>query len=385
MATRELVISQSEMREWRQDFHRHPETAFEEIRTAATVADRLRQFGLQVTTGIGRTGVVGTLRNSDGPGIALRADMDALHISEENSFGYRSQTPGKMHACGHDGHMTMLLGAARHLAETRRFKGTVQFIFQPAEENEAGGKAMIDDGLFERFPADTVYGMHNWPGLQAGHFDLCKGPIMAAFDTFEITINGFGTHAAMPHLGRDAVLASGHIVASLQSIVSRLTDPQSAAVVSVTQIHGGDTWNVIPETVQLRGCTRHFTRSDQDLIEAEVTNISNSIAIAHGVEAVVDYKRRYPTTVNSAVETEHAAAAAALTVGADLVGTSATPSLASEDFAFMLQERPGCYIRIGNGPEADGRTLHNPRYDFNDEVLPVGAAYWVNLVEDRLG
>jgi len=373
-----------EMVAWRHDFHRHPELAFKEARTSETVQSLLRSFGLEVTAGLAGTGVVGTLSNGDGPSIGLRADMDALPIHEQGQLPYRSSADGIMHACGHDGHMAMLLGAAKRLAATRNFRGTVQFIFQPAEENEAGGKAMVDDGLFERFPVDAIYGMHNWPGLEEGRFDVCSGPIMGAFDTFEIRLAGLGTHAAMPHLGRDCLLAAANILTSLQAIVARAIDPLSAAVVSVTQLFGGDTWNVIPGEATLRGCTRSLRSSDQDRIEAEMARIADNVAKAHDVVAHLDYQRRYPATVNSETETVAATRAAADVVGAAMVGVNAVPSLVSEDFSFMLQKRPGCYIRLGTGPAGSGRLLHTSNYDFNDAILPIGAAYWTRLVEREL-
>ena len=359
----EIAARQGELTAFRRDIHRHPETAFEEVRTAAMVAEKLESWGLDVYRGLGKTGVVGTLRAGDSNrAIGLRADMDALPVDELNAFDHRSVIDGKMHACGHDGHTTMLLGAARYLAETRRFDGTVYFIFQPAEENEGGGRVMVEEGLFERFPMDQVYGMHNWPGEPAGRFAVRPGPMMAAFDTFEITLTGRGAHAAMPHLGVDPVVCAAQVVQALQTITARNTDPQDAAVVSVTQIHGGDTWNVIPEEVVLRGTCRSFKPEVQDTIEARLRQIVESTAAAYGVASTVHYERRYPSVINTVAETEFAAQVAAEVAGAENVEREPVPSMGSEDFAFMLNKRPGCYIWLGNGPTDGGCLLHNPRY-----------------------
>jgi amidohydrolase len=371
---------------WRHEIHAHPETAFEERETAALVARRLAEFGLDVHRGLAGTGVVGTLKGN-APGhraIALRADMDALHIHEKNSVAYASKTPGKMHACGHDGHTTMLLGAARYLAETRNFAGTVHFVFQPAEENEGGGRVMVADGLFEKFPVEAVYGMHNWPGMPVGTFAMRAGPMMASFDIFEITVRGKGTHAALPHLGHDPMVAAAQIVTGLQTLVSRNTHPLESAVVSVTQIHGGDTWNVIPDEAVLRGTVRSFKTELQDAIEAGIRRVATGIAGALGTTAEVRYERRYPPTVNSEKETEIAAAIAADVVGDANVNRGLLPTMGSEDFAFMLQAKPGCYVFIGNGTGDKAVGLHNPHYEFNDEILPIGASYWARLVERTL-
>ena len=377
-----------DLKAWRRDIHAHPETAFEERRTAAVVAEALESFGIEVHAGLATTGVVGVLHggggNGNGRAIGLRADLDALDIHERNDFDHVSVNPGKMHACGHDGHTTMLLGAARYLAETRRFDGTVYFIFQPAEENEGGGRVMVEEGLFERFPMESVYGMHNWPGEPAGTFAVRPGPMMAAFDIFEITLTGRGTHAAMPHLGVDPVVAAAQVVQTLQTITARNTDPQDAVVVSVTQIHGGDTWNVIPEEVVLRGTCRSFKPEVQDATEARLRQIAESTAAAYGVESTVRYERRYPSVINTVAETEFAAQVAAEVAGAENVERDPTPCMGSEDFAFLLQEKPGCYIWLGNGPTDGGCLLHNPHYDFNDDILTVGASYWARLVESAL-
>jgi amidohydrolase len=370
---------------WRRDIHAHPETAFEEKRTSDVVAKRLQDFGIEIHRGLAGTGVVGTLKGSrPGPrAIAIRADMDALDVHEKNGFHHCSTHKGKMHACGHDGHTTMLLGAARYLAETRNFAGTVHFIFQPAEENEAGGRVMVEQGLFEKFPVEAVYGMHNWPGLPVGQFAVRSGPLLASSDIFEIVVEGKGAHAAMPHTGIDPVVTAAQITLALQTIRSRGTHPLDGAVVSVTQVHGGDTWNVIPDEVVLRGTTRSFKHEVQDTIEDGIRRIAEGVASSQGAKVRVRYERRYPPTVNTEKETEIAAGAAAEVAGPSNVLRDFTPSMGAEDFAFMLQARPGCYVLIGNGEESAG--LHNPHYDFNDEVLTTGASYWARLVERVLG
>lgn len=375
---------QGEMAEWRHDIHAHPETAFEEQRTSALVAKKLESFGLSVHQGLARTGVVGTLSAGSGKrAVALRADMDALHIHEKNGFGHRSQHEGKMHACGHDGHTTMLLGAAKYLAETKNFDGTVHFIFQPAEENEGGGREMVEQGLFDKFPCDSVYGMHNWPGMPVGQFGLRPGPMMASFDIFEIELTGRGSHAALPHTGIDPVVAASALVQALQTITSRNVDPIESSVVTVTQVHAGDTWNVIPDAAVLRGTTRAFRPEVQDLIERRMREICAGIAATFGPRVNMRYERRYPPTVNAARETEICASVLERMVGPENV-VRVPPVMGSEDFAFMLQAKAGCYVFVGNGPGEGGCMLHNPHYDFNDEVLPLGASYWANLVEHLL-
>jgi amidohydrolase len=368
--------------EWRHEIHARPETAFEERCTADFVAQRLSAFGIQVHRGLAGTGLVGTLRGSrpGGRAIALRADMDALHIHEKNAVPYASTHPGKMHACGHDGHTTMLLGAARYLAETRNFAGAVHFIFQPAEEN-AGGSKMIEEGLFERFPVEAVFGMHNWPGIPAGEFGICPGPMMAACDMFELTVRGKGAHAALPHLGIDPMVAAAQIIGALQTIVSRNVPPLQSAVVSVTQIRGGDARNVIPETVILGGTARTFEPEIRDEVEARIRRIAEGVALAVGTSVDLRYERYCPATVNSAAETETAAAVAAEVAGEGNVDREIEPTMGSEDFAFMLQASPGAYIFIGNGAGDGAVGLHNPHYDFNDEILAIGASYWARLVE----
>lgn len=368
--------------------HQFPETAFEETETAQFIADKLTSFGLEVHQGLGKTGVVATLSagNSDQK-IALRADMDALFIQEQNTFSYRSSHDGKMHACGHDGHSAMLLGAARYLSEHRDFNGTVYFIFQPAEEGRAGAKQMIDDGLFEQFPVDCVFGMHNFPDIPVGHFAVKTGAMMASFDCFEITITGKATHAAMPHLGNDAVVAAAQLITSLQTIVSRTVNPADSAVVSITQIHAGNTWNAIPESVLLRGTFRCFSAVVKTLIADKITQLVNGICAAFEVSAAIQFNpenKGYPVTFNTETETALALKAAQEVAGIDCVNQQPTPSMGSEDFAFMLQEKPGCYIWIGNGSSENSCLLHNPHYDFNDQILPIGAAYWIKLVELKL-
>lgn len=381
----EIAALHETMRGWRHHLHAHPETAFEEVGTAAFIADLLRSFGIEVHTGLAKTGVVGVIHGkAPGPWIGLRADMDALDVPEANEFAHRSRHPGKMHACGHDGHSAMLLGAARHLAATRDFHGTVAVIFQPAEENEGGGRVMVEEGLFERFPIEAVYGLHNWPGLAEGHFAIRSGPQMASYDIFEITLQGRGAHAAMPHLGRDAMVTAGHLVIALQTITSRNVNPLDALVVSVTQIHGGDTWNVLPQQAVLRGTVRSFKPEVQDLAEQRIGEITRGIAATFGIEASVRYERRYPPTVNAAAPTRVAIAAAIALVGSERVDLDPVPSMGAEDFAFLQQARPGAYIWLGTGPGQSGCMLHNPGYDFNDDVLGVGASYWIQVVRHAL-
>ena len=381
----EAVALAPELVRWRHHLHAHPETAFEERATAAFVAERLASFGLEVHTGLAGTGVVGVLRGgSSADAIGLRADLDALHIHERSGLPHASKHEGRMHACGHDGHTTMLLGAAQALAQRKRIDGTVHFIFQPAEENEGGGRVMVEEGLFDRFPMRAVYGLHNWPSRPAGTFALRAGPLMGAFDIFEIVATGKGAHAAMAYEGRDPMMFASHAIGALQTIVSRNLHPLDAGVVSVTQVHAGDTWNVIPGEVVLRGTVRSFTREVQDTIERRMRTIVDGIAATFEMTATLRYERRYPATVNSVAETGHALAAAAAVVGRERVDTDPQPNMASEDFAFMLQAKPGCYVWMGTQRGPDTPTLHNPRYDFNDDMLAVGASYWVTLAEQQL-
>ena len=382
----EIVAFADEMRAWRRDIHAHPEIAFDEVRTSDIVAEKLESFGIDVHRGLAKTGVVGTLAvGNSNRAIGLRADLDALDIHEENTFGHVSTNPGKMHACGHDGHTAMLLGAAKYLSETRRFNGTVQFIFQPAEENEAGGRVMCEDGLFELFPVEAVYGMHNQPGLPLGKFGVRVGPSMASADMFDIQISGKGSHAAHPHQGADPIVTGAEIVTALQRVVSRSANPIEATVISVTQFHAGTNTNVIPETANIKGTCRALSRSVLDMIEARMEQVVKGIAAAHGLKAEFTYDRRYPVLVNTQEETFKAIKAAQSVVGEENVATDHPPTMGSEDFAWMLLERPGCYIRVGNGEGEDGGcVVHNPLYDFNDDAAVYGASYWAELVEQQL-
>lgn len=378
-----------EMTEWRQEMHKHPETAFEEVWTSAYIKERLDSFGMdEIHTGIAKTGIVAVLRGQGDSdrAIGIRADFDALDIFELNDLPYKSQNPGKMHACGHDGHTAMLLGAAKYMAETRNFDGTVYFIFQPAEENEGGGRVMVEGGLFERFPMEAVYGMHNSPGLPVGKISMGPGPMMAGYDIFEITIDGYGTHAARPHQGVDPVIVQAQIVMALQTIASRQTDAIDSVVLSITQVHGGDTYNVIPQQVKLRGTVRSFKPEMQDLVEEKMNKLCAAIASAYDAKVDVHYERRYPPTVNDPTHTDFCAEIARGLVGEDNVATNARPVMGSEDFSFMLQEKPGCYIRMGNGEVGGegGVVVHNPHYNFNDAALPWGASYWAEIAEKSL-
>ena len=375
------------MQEWRHDIHRHPELAFEEQRTADKVAGLLEGFGLEVHTGIGNTGVVGLLRRGQGvSSIGLRADMDALLIQERNEFAWRSVNDGRMHACGHDGHTAMLLGAARYLAEDGEFDGTAVFIFQPAEEHGEGARAMIADGLFERFPVDSVYAIHNFPSLETGKFAVRAGPIMAAEDNFEITIRGVGHHAAMPHLGRDPIVIGAEIVTAMQSLVSRRVNPMDNAVVSFTEFVTDGTVNVVPGTVVLKGDTRSLTLEVQDLIEETMGRVCAGICSAHGVDHEFSYSRNFVPTINTPNEAVIASRVAETVVGRENVIGDAGAVMTSEDFGYMLQARPGAYLLLGNGAEGvGGCSLHNPEYDFNDDILTIGSDFWVSLVESELG
>jgi amidohydrolase len=388
-----VVQFRAEIQQIRRDLHAHPELRFEEERTADIVAQKLAAWGIAVTRGLGGTGVVGTLTNGTSPrAVGLRADMDALPMTEINRFAHRSQREGKMHACGHDGHTAMLLAAAKYLAETRPFDGTVHLIFQPGEEGGAGAQRMIDDGLFDRFPCDAVFGMHNWPNLKVGEFGLAAGPMLASSNEFEITIRGRGAHAAMPHLGVDPVLVAVQIVNGLQAIITRVKKPIDSAVLSVTMIQAGEATNVIPETARVAGTVRTFSDSVTTAIEEQMKRIATMTAAAHGAEAEVEFRWNYPPTVNHANEAEFAARVMDDIVGPANVVRGIEPTMGSEDFAFMLKACPGAYVFIGNGDgghRSAGHglgpcTLHNPSYDFNDELIPLGATYWVRLVEKFL-
>ncbi|BFL64678.1 Metal-dependent amidase/aminoacylase/carboxypeptidase [Roseomonas mucosa] len=375
-----------EMTAWRQDFHRHPELAYEEVRTSGIVAEKLREFGCdEVVTGIAKTGVVGVIRGQEpGDGIGFRADMDALPILEETGLGHASTVPGKMHACGHDGHTTMLLGAAKYLAETRNFAGTAYVIFQPAEENFGGGDAMVKEGLFERFPMKRVFGIHNWPSLPAGQFAWKVGPVMAAVANITITVTGKGAHGAMPHNGNDPIVIAAQIVSALQSIVARNVEPVEAGVVTIAHITGGHTFNVIPEVVRMQGTARWFKPEIGDLLERKVREIAGGIAAAFGASAEVDFQRAYPATVNEAESTRLAARAAAAVVGEGRVIEVEKPTMGGEDFSFMLNVKDGSYLFLGGGRTGHDPNVHHPLYDFNDEILPVGASYFATLAEQLL-
>jgi hippurate hydrolase len=374
-----------QLTEWRRDFHRHPELQYDLPRTAGVVAERLRAFGFdEVIEGVGKTGVLGVLHGAGGAArtkdkrVLFRADMDALPILEAGDAEYASATPGRMHACGHDGHTVMLLGAARHLAETRPFDGTLIFCFQPAEEGGAGAQAMIDDGMLERFPVKGAYAVHNWPGMPVGAFGVVRGPAMASADGFIITVEGTGGHAAIPYKTRDPIVAASHIVAAVQTIVARVVDPLDSAVVSITTIHGGEAFNVIPDRVEMKGTVRTFSEAVSRTIEAELKRICEKTAEAFGAKASVERppKIPYPPTVNHPAETELALAAMCAVAGPEGVSDDLRPVMGSEDFAFILRKVPGAYIFVGNGDTAG---LHNPRYDFNDAALPHGVAYWTEL------
>jgi len=371
---------------WRHDLHRHPELSFDVERTAALVAEKLKSFGVdEVVTGIGRTGVVGVIRGARGEvgrTIGLRADMDALPIREAVERPYASTIEGRMHACGHDGHTAMLLGAAKYLAETRNFSGNAIVIFQPAEEQGGGGREMVADGLMERFGIEEVYGLHNRPGLEVGKFVTRPGPVMASADEFEIRLSGRGGHAARPHQCIDLIVAGAAIVQGLQTIASRNADPVKGVVVSVSQFHAGATSNVLAQTASLSGTVRALDAATRDLAQTRLTELARTIARAYGAEAEVIYARDYPVTRNDAGRARFAATVAAEVAGAANVDGNADPVMGAEDFSYMLEARPGAMMYIGNGPSAG---LHNPAYDFNDAIIPLGCSYWVRLVETALG
>ncbi|MEC7887437.1 MAG: M20 aminoacylase family protein [SAR324 cluster bacterium] len=383
---KEIKLLHDEMTEWRRDIHQHPELKFEENRTSDLVAAKLEEFGIEIHRGLAKTGVVGTIRNGDGPSIGLRADMDALPLEEKNTFKHASSNPGKMHACGHDGHTAMLLGAAKHLACSKNFKGTVNLIFQPGEEGGGGGELMIKEGLFEMFPVDSVYGLHNWPGMPAGTFGVGSGPIMAAADMFDLTINGRGGHAALPDQCIDPIVVASQVVSALQTITSRNTHPVDSVVITVTQIHAGDAYNVIPDSVQMHGTVRTFQTETREKIPSSMLRVAEGVCAAYGTTCELNYMSGYPATINSVPETEISAKAVVDLLGEDKIILNPTPSMGAEDFSYMLEARPGCYVWLGIGPgkgEA-GCMLHSSRYDFNDDVLPTGASYWVKLVENEL-
>ena len=372
-----------EIAAWRHDFHTHPELQYDVERTAGKVAELLQSFGVdEVVTGIGRTGLVAVIRgNSGGRTIGLRADMDALPIREQTGKPYASRNAGKMHACGHDGHTAMLLGAAKYLAETRNFAGTAVLIFQPAEEGGAGGRAMVEDGLMERFGIEEVYGLHNIPGIPVGNFAIRAGGIMAATDEFTITIEGPGGHAAIPHKAIDTVVVAAQLILALQTVVSRNIDPMRSAVLSITMVEAGDAFNIIPRQVKLTGTIRTLEEAERAFMEERLRTISAGIAATFGVKADISYRRGYPPTVNAPEQTAIAADVARAVVGTPQVDDHIDGAMTGEDFAYMLQARPGAYILMGNG---DTSQLHTPTYDFNDEAIPVGVSYWAKLVETVL-
>ena len=380
-----VAKSLPELTEFRRDLHRNPELLYDVHATAAKVAAALREAGVdEVVEGIGRTGVVGVIRgqsNTSGRAIGLRADMDALPIMEETGAEWASTVPGKMHACGHDGHTTMLLGAAKQLAESRAFDGTVLVIFQPAEEGGAGAKAMIDDGMLTRWPLDEVYGMHNKPDLPLGEFGVCAGPLMGSVDEVRITIEGVGGHAAFPHNTVDPLMPTSALIQALQSIVSRNLDPLKSAVISITTIHGGDAFNVIPQAITMTGTVRTLDEGVRDMVETRIAKAVQGVADAYDAKATLDYIRMYPVTVNAEVGAARAAAAAIAVSGEERVDQSWSPAMGGEDFSFMLNEVPGAMIFVGNGPSAG---LHHPKYDFNDEAMSWGCSYWTTLVRQRL-
>ena len=382
---RRITELQDEMTAWRRDIHAHPELGFEEKRSSEVVAAKLAEFGVEVHRGVGKTGVVGVLRaGTTKRSIGLRADMDALPIQEANSFAHRSRHDGKMHACGHDGHTAMLLGAAKYLAETKNFDGTVHFIFQPAEEGIGGARAMIDDGLFRRFPCDAIFGMHNRPGMALGKFAVRSGPMMAGGAFFDIDIEGRGAHGARPESGVDPVLVAAHVTAALQSIVSRNVRPVDTAVVSVTQIHGGDAYNVIPQRARLSGTVRAFSNQVMELIGRNMTRVAEGVAAGFGAQAKTDFRPIFAPLVNDPQEADFAASVCVEITGADSVRRDPALIMASEDFSFMLKEVRGCFINIGNGDGEGACEVHNPSYDFNDQALPYGASFFARVVETRL-
>jgi hippurate hydrolase len=380
-----IAALHQEMTAWRRDIHAHPELGFEEVRTSDLVAAQLKSFGVEVHRGVGRTGVVGVLRaGASKRSVGLRADMDCLPIQEANAFAHKSKHDGRMHACGHDGHTTMLLGAAKYLAATKNFDGTVNFIFQPAEEGLGGAKAMVDDGLFKRFPCEAIFGMHNRPGMALGKFAVKAGPMMAGGGFFDIDIEGVGAHGARPEAGVDPVLVAAHVTAALQSIVARNVRPIDTAVVSVTQIHAGSAYNVIPQTARLSGTVRAFSNDVMQLIGKNMARVAEGVAAGFGAKAKTDFRVIFPPTINNAREADYAAEICAEIVGAESVKRDPALIMASEDFAFMLNEVPGCYINIGNGDGEGACEVHNPSYDFNDSALPYGASFFARLVEKRL-
>lgn len=373
-----------DVKQWRRQIHSQPELGFKEFKTASFIIEKLESFGIDVHQGLGGTGVVGTLKNGSGPTIGIRADIDALPIKEQNKIDYKSTHENCMHACGHDGHTSVLLGAAQYLSQNKNFSGTVHFIFQPAEEVLGGAKAMIDDGLFDKFPMDAVYGLHNWPGLPVGEVAVNNGPMMASFDTFEITLTGKGTHAAMPHLGADPIAAGAALITNIQSIVSRRVSPLQSGVVSVTQMNSGDTTNVIPDCAVLKGTVRSFNMDVRQSMQDMLTEMVTTLPSLYGVKGEIDYHIRYPVTTNDSQAYLEVKNAATKALGADKVKTNVEPSMASEDFSFMSQEVKGAYFWLGVDGSTPSKPLHNALYDFNDDAIEVGIKVWASLVESEL-
>lgn len=374
----------ADVKQWRQHIHSQPELGFKEFKTAAFIVEKLQSFGIEVHQGLGGTGVVGTLKNGSGPTIGIRADIDALPIEEQSDINHKSTHTNCMHACGHDGHTSMLLGAARHLSQHKNFSGTLHFIFQPAEEVLGGAKAMIDDGLFDQFPMDAVYGLHNWPGLPLGEVAVKNGPMMASFDTFEITLTGKGTHAAMPHLGADPIAAGAALITNIQSIISRRVSPLQSGVISVTQMNSGDTTNVIPDYAILKGTVRSFDMDVRQSMQDMLTEMVTTLPPLYGVKGEIDYHIRYPVTINDAQAYLEIKEAATKVLGADKVKTDVEPSMASEDFSFMSQQVKGAYFWLGVDGSTPSKPLHNAHYDFNDDAIEIGIKVWVSLVESEL-
>jgi len=373
-----------EVKQWRKQIHSQPELGFKEFKTSSFIVDKLQSFGIEVHQGLGGTGVVGTLKNGSGPTIGIRADIDALPIKEQNDIDHKSTHENCMHACGHDGHTSVLLGTAKHLSQHKDFSGTIHFIFQPAEEVLGGAKAMIDDGLFDKFPMDAVYGLHNWPGLPVGEIAVNNGPMMASFDTFEITLTGKGTHAAMPHLGADPIAAGAALITNIQSIISRRISPLKSGVISVTQMNSGDTTNVIPDYAILKGTVRSFDMDVRQSMQDMLTEMVTTLPPLYGVTGEMDYHIRYPVTINDTQAYLEVKEAATKVLGADKVNTDIEPSMASEDFSFMSQVVKGAYFWLGVDGSSPSKPLHNASYDFNDDAIETGIKVWVSLVESQL-
>ena len=373
-----------EVKQWRKQIHSQPELGFKEFKTSSFIVDKLQSFGIEVHQGLGGTGVVGTLKNGTGPTIGIRADIDALPIEEQNDVEHKSTHANCMHACGHDGHTSVLLGTAKYLSENKNFSGTIHLIFQPAEEVLGGAKAMIDDGLFDKFPMDAVYGLHNWPGLPVGQIAVNDGPMMASFDTFEITLTGKGTHAAMPHLGADPIAAGAALITNIQSIISRRISPLQSGVISVTQMNSGDTTNVIPDVAILKGTVRSFDMDVRQSLQSLLTEMVTTLPPLYGVTGEMDYHIRYPVTTNDSQAYLEIKNAATKALGADKVNTDVEPSMASEDFSFMSQVVKGAYFWLGVDGSTPSKPLHNAAYDFNDDAIETGIKVWVSLVESEL-